>query len=77
MEAASSIFYKIQFLVLIIKNPLFLNILVYFSFFVIRTMNKEPLKYQKYWNTVHDICRWDKNSDKSIFMILQDMGFYA
>ena len=34
IEATSSTFYKMYFLLLIIKNPLFLNILVhYFSFF--------------------------------------------
>ena len=36
------------FLLLMIKDPLFLNILVYyFSFFVIMTMNKESLKISK------------------------------
>ena len=41
MEATSSTLYKMYFLLLIIKNPLFLNIFVYyFSFFVIITISK-------------------------------------
>ena len=45
MEATSSTFYKMYFLFLIIENPLFQNVLVYYSSFVLNiTMNKGPLK---------------------------------
>ena len=48
IEAASSNFYKMYFLLLKIKNSLFLkNLVYYFSFLVIKAMNKEPLKLSK------------------------------
>ena len=48
MEVTSSTFYKKYFFLLIIKNLLFLNILVYyFPFFVIIAINKKLLNILK------------------------------
>ena len=58
-NACFSTFYKMYLLLLIIKNSLFLNILVYnFSFFAIITMNKEPIKNIKCWNTLYIRILW-------------------